>query len=178
MRFLISRFGAVLLLLPTLFFVFVSCKENTDFLSWNKGRLVFIGEYTEDGSVFRARFTLDGRDAVKAEMLSPDAVCGVTSIKTGDAIKAEYGEVSLALAAPPSAISHALLALPEEPLLESVVKEGAVKTETLRAKGGVYQIRYSKEGLPEEILCLSDGVQKSLYIVTFLSENGAEQREP
>lgn len=177
MRFLISRFGALLLLLPILLSVLVSCKENTDFLSWNKERLVFIGEYEEDGTVFRARFTLDGRDDVKAEMLAPDAVSGITYIKTGDAIKAEYGEVSLALAAPPSAISHALLALPEEPLLESVVKEGAVKTETLRAKGGVYQIRYSKEGLPEEILCLSDGAQKSLYIVSFLKDGDAEKQE-
>ena len=178
MRFLISRFGALLLLLPILLSVLVSCKENTDFLSWNKERLVFIGEYEEDGTVFRARFTLDGRDDVKAEMLAPDAVSGITYIKTGDAISAVYGELSLALAAPPSAIAHALLVFPEEPLLESVVKEGAVKTETLRAKGGVYQIRYAKDGLPEEILCLSDGVQKSLYIVSFIEKDDAEKQAP
>lgn len=176
-----SRFlclWAFLLLFTALSPALVSCEKDGDFLSWNKGSLAFIGEYEEDGCVFRARFYLDGHNSVSVEMLSPDSVTGIIYKKSGDMITAEYGDVSLSLSSPPAAISYALLAVPEDPLLESVVKEGAVKTETVRAKGGIYKIRYSAEGLPEEIVLLSEGTQKSLYIVSFPSSEGELSEAP
>lgn len=170
--------AALLLLAICLFPLFVSCRHDGDFLSWNKEKIVFIGEYEEDGCIFRARFSLEGRDKISVEMLSPDGVNGITYRKDGDGISSECGGVTLPLSAAPAAISYALLALPEEPLLESVVKEGAVKTETVRARDGIYKIRYLASGAPEEIVRLSDGAPKSLYIVTFSSDDTRGEETP
>jgi len=178
MRLRLIPFCALLLLFTCLSPLFVSCKNDGDFLSWNKGRIVFIGEYEEDGCVFRARFSLDGSDKISVEMLSPDGVKGIVYRKNGDSILSECGGVTLPLSVTPAAISYALFALPESPLLESVVKEGAVKTETVRAQNGIYKIRYAATGLPEEILCLSESAPKSLYIVSFSSEDTLEKEIP
>lgn len=170
--------SALLLILASLFPLFVSCHYEEDFLSWNKESITFIGEYEEDGCVFRAVFSLDGRDKISVEMLSPSGVKGIVYRKSGDVNTSEHGGITLPLSATPAAISYALLALPEDPLLESVVKEGAVKTETVRAKDGVYKIRYLPKGTPEEIVRLSDGGSKSLYIVSFSPDGIGEAQVP
>ena len=178
MRFRFLCYPAFLPLLFVLFLAFTSCESNDDFLSWNKGEVVFVGEYEEDGCVFRARFTLNGREEILVEMLSPDSVTGISYKKSGERITADCGGTTLSLSSAPAAITHALLFLPENPLREGVVREGAVKTETLRASEGIYKIRYSAKGIPEEILLLSDGDQKSLYIVSFSSDGGNASQEP
>lgn len=152
------------LILPVLF----SCAaREDDFLAWNKAPLSFVGVYEADGVSFRAHFSLNGRDDVTVTLLSPSESAGVVYEKKGTAVTARCGDVAISLSSSPAAVEAALLCYPEAPVLDTVLSEGAVRTETVRASGGVYKIRYGRDGLPEEILLESGGTPFSLFIESF-----------
>ena len=152
------------LILPALF----SCAESDDdFLAWNKAPLSFVGVYEADGISLRAHFSLNGRDDVAVTLLSPSEGAGIVYEKKGAAVTARCGDTAIPLSTSPAAVEAALLCYPESPVLDKVLSEGAVRTETVRASGGVYKIRYGRDGLPEEILLESGGAPFSLFIESF-----------
>lgn len=161
------RAVAVLLLLFLLPALFSCTSRDSDFLAWNKSPLRFVGVYAVDGVSYRASFALDGRDVMTVTLLSPTEALGVVYEKSGDTVNARYGDVTLPLSATPAAIEAALLCYPENPVLDTVLSEGAVRTETVRADGGIYKIRYGADGLPEEILLENGDAPTSLFIESF-----------
>ncbi len=137
------------------------------------GACDFVAEYTSDGAVFRARFSLPAGEGAggSVSLLSPDTAAGMTYLWQDAEAYAVYGRHTVPLASPPLPLCLLGLCRPQSAVYVSSREENGVMTLTYLASGEAILYRIRKgDTRPFEVEGMCGG---SLYTLRILPEEDA-----